>query len=45
MLTDLIIWCVCYKILDEIILEAIIRKVGEYFGKMSTLKSPLTKKG
>ena len=23
MLTDLVLWCVCYKILDEVILEAI----------------------
>jgi len=35
MLADLIVWCVCYKILDEVILEAIIRKAREWYAKRS----------
>ena len=45
MLKEIFVWCLVYKILDEIILEAIIKKLGEYLGKMSGLKGSRTKKG
>jgi hypothetical protein len=43
MLRDLLIWCVCYKILDEVILEAIFNWTRQRVAKSAFVQNQTAK--